>query len=167
MGKIEKCLYIVELLSRNRPMSLREINRHWEYSSLYDGEIIPKSFGRYREYVSAVFAIDIECDKRTSRYYIANPDYIGNNVFYKYLLSAFYVEALVELPMKYTDYELPLDVRKKLGYDIFKFDPFQYESFQSESFEYEIVKYDPCDYERLDMVVLERGLIGVRRVGYI
>lgn len=69
--------------------------------------------------------------------------------------------------MKYTDYELPLDVRKKLGYDIFKFDPFQYESFQSESFEYEIVKYDPCDYERLDMVVLERGLIGVRRVGYI
>lgn len=37
--------------------------------------------------------------------------------------------------MKYTDYELPLDVRKKLGYDIFKYDP-----FQSESFEYEIVK---------------------------
>lgn len=103
MGKIEKCLYIVELLSRNRPMSLCEINRHWEYSSLYDGEIIPKSFGRYREYVSAVFAIDIECDKRTNRYYIANPDYIENNALYKYLLSAFHVEALVELAMKHKD----------------------------------------------------------------
>lgn len=55
MGKIEKCLYIVELLSRNRPMSLREINRYWKYSSLYDGEILQKSFGRYREYVSAHF----------------------------------------------------------------------------------------------------------------
>lgn len=65
------------------------------------------------------------------------------------------------------DYELPLDVRKKLGYDTFKYDSFQYKSFQSESFEYETVKYEPFDYERLDMVVLERGLIGVRRVGYI
>lgn len=103
MGKLEKCLYIVELLSRSKPMSLREINGHWEYSSLYDGEILPKSFGRYREYVSAVFAIDIECDKRTNKYNIANPDYIENNALYKYLLSAFHVEALVELAMKHKD----------------------------------------------------------------
>lgn len=103
MGKLEKCLYIVELLSRGKPMSLREINEHWEYSSFYDGEIIPKTFGRYRDYVSAVFAIDIECDKRTNTYYIANPDYIKNNALYKYLLSAFHVEALVELAMKHKD----------------------------------------------------------------
>ena len=103
MGKLEKCLYIVELLSRGKPMSLREINQHWEYSSLYDGELTPKSFGRYKDYVSAVFAIDIECDKRTNRYYIANPDYAENNTLYKYLLSAFHVEALVELAMKHKD----------------------------------------------------------------
>ena len=103
MGKLEKCLYIVELLSRGKPMSLREINEHWEYSSFYDGEIIPKTFGRYRDYVSAVFAIDIEYDKRTNTYYIANPDYIKNNALYKYLLSAFHVEALVELAMKHKD----------------------------------------------------------------
>ena len=103
MGKLEKCLYIVELLSRGKPMSLREINEHWEYSSFYDGELLPKSFGRYKEYVSAVFAIDIECDKRTNKYYIANPDYIENNALYKYLLSAFHVEALVELAMKHKD----------------------------------------------------------------
>lgn len=103
MGKLEKCLYIVELLSRGKPMSLREINEHWEYSSFYDGEIIPKTFGRYKDYVSAVFAIDIECDKRTNKYYIANPDYLKNNALYKYLLSAFHVEALVELAMKHKD----------------------------------------------------------------
>ena len=103
MGKLEKCLYIVELLSRGKPMSLREINEHWEYSSLYDGELTPKSFGRYKDYVSAVFAIDIECDKRTNRYYIANPDYAENNTLYKYLLSAFHVEALVELAMQHKD----------------------------------------------------------------
>ena len=103
MGKLEKCLYIVELLSRGKPMSLREINEHWEYSSFYDGEIIPKTFGRYKDYVSAVFAIDIECDKRTNKYFIANSDYLKNNALYKYLLSAFHVEALVELAMKHKD----------------------------------------------------------------
>ena len=62
MGKLEKCLYIVELLSRGKSLSLKEINEHWEYSSLYDGEIIPKTFGRYKDYISNVFAIDIEYD---------------------------------------------------------------------------------------------------------
>ena len=64
------------------------------------------------------------------------------------------------------DYELPLEVRKKLGYDTFQYEPFQYESFQYEPFEYETFKYEPFDYEKLDLVILERGLIGVRRVGY-
>ena len=59
MSKLEKCLYIVELLSRGKPLSLKEINAHWQYSSLYDDEIIPKTFGRYKEYISDVFAIDI------------------------------------------------------------------------------------------------------------
>lgn len=103
MGKIEKCLYIVELLSRGKPMTLREINDHWRYSSLYDGELIAKTFGRYKKYVSETFAIDIECDKRLDEYFIANPDYIKNNALYRYLLSAFHVQALVELAVKYKD----------------------------------------------------------------
>ena len=65
MGKLEKCLYIVELLSRGKSLSLKEINEHWEYSSLYDGEIIPKTFGRYKDYISNVFAIDIEYNKHS------------------------------------------------------------------------------------------------------
>ena len=64
------------------------------------------------------------------------------------------------------DYELPVDVRKKLGYDTFKYEPFEYESFQHESFEYGNIKYEPFDYEKLDVVMLKRGLIGIRRVGY-
>ena len=64
------------------------------------------------------------------------------------------------------DYKLPVDVRKKLGYDTFQYGPFEYESFQYESFEYGNIKYEPFDYEKLDIVMLERGLIGIRRIGY-
>lgn len=103
MGKIEKCLYIVELLSRGKAMSLREINEHWEYSSLYDGEIIPKTFGRYKEYISSVFAIDIEYNARTRSYYIANIDDVQSNAIYRYLLSAFHIQELSELALKHKD----------------------------------------------------------------
>ena len=103
MGKIEKCLYIVELLSRGKAMSLREINEHWSYSLLYDGEIIPKTFGRYKEYISSVFAIDIEYDAHTRCYYIENISDVQSNAVYRYLLSAFHVQGLSELAMKHKD----------------------------------------------------------------
>ena len=103
MGKLEKCLYIVELLSRGKPLSLKEINEHWEYSSLYDGEIIPKTFGRYKDYISNVFAIDIEYDLHSKRYYIANLSDIKGNAIYRYLLSAFHIQGMVELAVKHKD----------------------------------------------------------------
>ena len=103
MGKLDKCLYIVELLSRGKPLSLKEINEHWEYSSLYDGEIIPKTFGRYKDYISNVFAIDIEYDLHTKRYYIANLSDIKGNAIYRYLLSAFHIQGMVELAVKHKD----------------------------------------------------------------
>ena len=103
MGKIEKCLYIVELLSRGKALSLRDINEHWSYSSLYDGEIIPKTFGRYKEYISSVFAIDIEYDARTRCYYIENIDDVQSNAIYRYLLSTFHVQGLSELALKHKD----------------------------------------------------------------
>ena len=103
MGKLEKCLYIVELLSRGKSLSLKEINEHWEYSSLYDGEIIPKTFGRYKDYISNVFAIDIEYNKHSKSYYIANDNDIRSNAIYKYLLSAFHIQGLTELAVKHKE----------------------------------------------------------------
>ena len=56
--------------------TLKEINEHWSYSSLYDGEIIPKTFGRYKEYIADAFAIDIEYNAQSKKYAIVNSDFI-------------------------------------------------------------------------------------------
>lgn len=103
MSKIEKCLYIIELLSRGKPLSLKEINEHWSYSSLYDGEIIPKTFSRYKEYISNAFAIDIEYNSQSRKYAIINPEFMKNNTLYKYLLSAFHIQGLVELTLRHKE----------------------------------------------------------------
>lgn len=103
MSKIEKCLYIIELLSKGKPLSLKEINEHWSYSSLYDGEIIPKIFSRYEEYISNDFAIDIEYNLKSRKYAITNPEFMKSNTLYKYLLSAFHIQGLVELSLKHKE----------------------------------------------------------------
>lgn len=101
MGKLDKCLYIVELLSNGRRMSLREINEAWESSSFYDEKIVERTFGRYKEYISDTFFIDIEYDASSRGYYISNLDFKTNNALYKYLLSAFHVQQLARLVMKH------------------------------------------------------------------
>ena len=67
MSKLKKCLYLIDLLSRRGPMSLKEINEHYQYSSLYDGEIIPRTFARYKDTLQKHFlAILIIIKVRTS-----------------------------------------------------------------------------------------------------
>lgn len=150
MSKIEKCLYIIELLSRGRPLSLKEINEYWSYSSLYDGEIIPKTFSRYKEYISNAFAIDIEYNSQSRKYAIINPEFMKNNTLYKYLLSAFHIQGLVELTLRHKDQVLLEDapsgvehfhalleaIDKKVSIE------FDYHSFNKKSFTHQ--QLIPC-----------------------
>ena len=65
MSKLKKCLYLIDLLSRRGPMSLKEINNHYQYSSIYDGEIIPRTFARYKDYIAETFRpVRLKSDER-------------------------------------------------------------------------------------------------------
>lgn len=64
------------------------------------------------------------------------------------------------------EYKLPLAICKKLGFDTFEYESFEYESFKNVPFEYESFEYEPFNYEKLDIVMLKRGVIGIRKVGY-
>lgn len=107
---IEKCLYIIELLSKGKPLSLKDINEYWSYSSLYGGEIIPKTLNRYKEYISNAFAIDIEYNLQSWKYVITNPEFMRNNNLHKYLVFAFYIQGLVELSLSHKEQVLLEDV---------------------------------------------------------
>ena len=54
MSKLNKCLYLINLLERKGALTLKEINDYYQYSSLYDGdEIQPRTFLRYKDYIEA------------------------------------------------------------------------------------------------------------------
>lgn len=100
MPKLKKCLYLIDLLSRRGPMTLKEINEHYSYSSIYDGEIIPRTFARYKDYIAETFPCSIAYNPATREYYLKRERTFGDDdSLYKYLLSAYHIEGMTELVM--------------------------------------------------------------------
>ena len=104
MSKLKKCLYLIDLLSRRGAMSLKEINEHFKYSSIYDGEIIPRTFARYKDFIELNFPCRIEYNASTREYSLKRDTLYGEDEsLYNYLLSAFHIESMTELAVKHRD----------------------------------------------------------------
>lgn len=103
MGKLEKSLFIVEQLSGGKRLSLKEINERFERSSLYDAEILPRTFARYKEFILMNWGIIIEYDFSEGSYYIDNEDYADTTELYKYLLTSVRVSNLTTEIMRNRD----------------------------------------------------------------
>lgn len=104
MSKLKKCLYIIDLLSRRGSMTLKEINEHFKYSSIYDGEIIPRTFARYKDFIELNFPCRIEYNANTREYYLKRDRLYGDDEsLYNYLLSAYHIESMTELAVKHRD----------------------------------------------------------------
>ena len=104
MSKLKKCLYLIDLLSRRGPMRLKEINEHYQYSSLYDGEIIPRTFARYKDYIAETFPCYIDYNQSTNQYFLKRYHQYGqDDSLYNYLLSAYHIEGMSELAVKHRD----------------------------------------------------------------
>ena len=106
MSKLKKCLYLINLLERKGPMTLKEINDCYEYSSLYEGdEFQPRTFLRYREYIEETFPCYVDFNQRTGKYELHRHQslYGEDDSLYDYLLSAYHIEGMTELALKHRD----------------------------------------------------------------
>ena len=91
-------------MSRRGPMSLKEINNHYQYSSIYDGEIIPRTFARYKDYIAETFPCYIDYNQSTNQYFLKRYHQYGQDEsLYNYLLSAYHIEGMSELAVKHRD----------------------------------------------------------------
>lgn len=74
----------------NYGLTLQELNEKWEDCVFYDEKpIVRKTWYEHRRQIGIQFHIDIECDKRTNRYYIAIDDKIGQPELQQWLLNSF------------------------------------------------------------------------------
>ena len=106
MSKLKKCLYLINLLERRGPLTLKEINDCYEYSSLYEGdEIQPRTFARYKVFIAETFPCYIDFNQRTGKYELHRHQalYGEDDSLYDYLLSAYHIEGMTELALKHRE----------------------------------------------------------------
>ena len=106
MSKLKKCLYLINLMERKGPMTLREINDYYQYSTLYEGEEIqPRTFLRYKDYIDETFPCHIDFNQRTGKYELHRHQalYGEDDSLYDYLLSAYHIEGMTELALKHRE----------------------------------------------------------------
>lgn len=103
MSQLKKCLYIIDLLRRRGSMTLSEINQSFRNSPLYDKNIEPRTFARYKDFIALNFPYYIEFNNRTKKYdlFRDEPLYGEDNSLYDYLLSAYHVQSISELAIKH------------------------------------------------------------------
>ena len=92
-------IWLVDNILRagERGITLEEINRRWMRSQYNEtGENYPeRSFHRHKNAIKEMFDIDIECDKRTGCYTIANADDMNQGGVRTWLLNTFAVNNLI------------------------------------------------------------------------
>ena len=104
MSKLKKCLYLINLMERKGPMTLKEINDNYQYSSLYEGdEFQPRTFLRYKDFIEETFPCYLEFNTRTGKYELHRHKalYGEDDSLYDYLLSAYHIEGMSELALKH------------------------------------------------------------------
>ena len=92
-------IWLVELLSYSKGLSLEEINKRWRNSALNDNpdsEGIPRrTFIRMKEAIASMFDINIKYSRLDDKYYIDDEGVGRNKSTRDFLLSAFAVNRLM------------------------------------------------------------------------
>lgn len=65
------------------------------------------------------------------------------------------------------DYTLPDSVREKLGFPIYGHEEYEWKKYQWETYNWERYDWKKYNWKDVDCIVLKRGVVGFRKVGYI
>lgn len=91
-------IWLIDTIYAAGHITLNELNQRWANSTLNDNREtrIPRNtFLKWRHDIEEIFHLDIECDKATNSYYIANVDNLKYGLTCKWLLNAFAVSHFV------------------------------------------------------------------------
>lgn len=89
-------VWLVDLICRNRRITLKEINERRLNTDFSEGRPIPlRTFHNHREAIQDLFDINIVCDKRTHEYYIEDADGLNGGGVRNWLLNAFAVDHML------------------------------------------------------------------------
>ena len=97
INQINKYVWLVDIIHRNKRISLKEINRYWVTSSLSNGEELPeRTFHKWLIVIEDLFGLIIENERSGEyRYYILNDDEINCGGIQTWLLNTISVSNIL------------------------------------------------------------------------
>ena len=84
----QQYVWIINTLRNKKSMTFEQLNRKWMDSEVADGNPLQRSsFNRHRDAILDMFGIIIDCDQKTYKYFIANPEVINSDSIERWMLS--------------------------------------------------------------------------------
>ena len=87
---------MVDTIYRSGRITFSEINRRWRAGDAMRTDIPLRTFHNHRQAIEEMFDINIECDKRTNTYYIADAEGMLGNKLKMWLLNSFSLNSILQ-----------------------------------------------------------------------
>ena len=88
--------WIINTLRAYHKLSLEELNHKWQQDGVTGGNTLQRSsFNRHRDAILDMFGIIIDCEPKTYRYYIANPEVLNDDSIGRWLFSTLTVHGML------------------------------------------------------------------------
>lgn len=97
-------IWIIHTLSRYGELTFEELSQKWCDDRVAEGNPLARSsFNRHRDAIADMFGIDIRCTPNTYRYYIANPNRLGDDSLERWMFSTLAVHGVLSDSMSIKD----------------------------------------------------------------
>lgn len=84
----QQYVWLVNTLRQYKRLTLEEINNLWVKNDVIGGSPLNRvSFYRHKDAILNMFGINIDCEQKTYKYYISNPEVINDDSIERWMLS--------------------------------------------------------------------------------
>jgi len=89
-------IWIINILRAYKRLTFEELSQKWQSDGMSDGNPLQRStFNRHREAILDMFGIIIECEPKTYKYHISNPEVLANDSIERWLYSTLSVHGML------------------------------------------------------------------------
>ena len=77
-------------------LTFEELKQMWQYDEVAGGNPLQRSsFNRHRDAILQMFSIIIDCDPKTYKYYISNPEVLNDDSIERWIFSTLTVHGVL------------------------------------------------------------------------
>lgn len=101
---LKEYIWLLDAISKTNGITFKELNGKWERSELSEGAHLSRAtFNRHRDDIFDTFGIEIECDRQSNRYRIANPERLKEQTVQNWMISTLTVNNIISESLSLQD----------------------------------------------------------------